>query len=106
MVREKDMEHRKVLMERDTWGNTVMISNTGMEYTDGEVEQYITENINWVIKMDKDITGGQMAMNIMESSRVTRDGDRESHKKTDYFTETHLKITSASAGLNILWLMK
>jgi hypothetical protein len=71
MVREKDMEQGRVLMETDTSGNSVMISHTGMEYSDGQVDQYITENTNRVIKMDKDITGGQMAMNTAETGRIT-----------------------------------
>ncbi len=47
MVRRKDMEHGKSLViETDSSGNTVMISLTGMEYTYGQVEKYITENTN------------------------------------------------------------
>ena len=87
MVREKDMEQWRVLMETDTSGNTVMISSTGMEYTYGRVEMYITENTNREIKMVKDIGGGQMERNIGESSRMTRDGERESHKRREYSTE-------------------
>jgi hypothetical protein len=49
-----------------------MMSNTGMEYTDAMMEEYITENGNKIRKMAKeDITGGQMAMNIGESGRMT-----------------------------------
>ena len=48
-----------------------MISNTGMEYTDGLMEKYITENKNRIIEMDKDIRGGQMAMNTAETGRIT-----------------------------------
>ena len=71
MVNGKDMEHGRVLMETDTSVNTVMISNTGMEYTDGLMDQYITESVNSIIKMDKDISGGQMAMNTAETGRIT-----------------------------------
>jgi hypothetical protein len=35
-----------------------MITATGMEYTDGVMEQYITENGNRIRKMAKDISGG------------------------------------------------
>jgi hypothetical protein len=35
-----------------------MISATGMEYTDGLMEEYITDSINRIIKMAKDITDG------------------------------------------------
>ncbi len=97
MVRRKDMEHWRVLMETDTSGNTVIIIITGMQYTDGLMEQYITESGNRIIKMDKDITGGQMAMNIADSTRMTCNGEREYSKRTEYCTETHLNKTSASA---------
>ncbi len=62
-----------------------------MEYTDGLMDQYITENGNRVIKMVKDIRGGQMmAVNIGESARITRDGERESHKRREYYSETNM----------------
>ena len=71
MIRRKDMEHSRVVMETDTSGNSVMISNTGMEYTDGLMDQYITENTNRVIKMVKDIRGGQVVTNTGESGTIT-----------------------------------
>ncbi len=71
MIKRKDMEHSRVLMETDTSGNTVMMSNTGMEYTDGLMEQYITEMSKRVKEMVKAISGGQVAMNIGESTRMT-----------------------------------
>ncbi len=70
-IRGKDMEHGRVVMETDTLGNSVMIRDTGMEYKDGQVEKYITEIGNRIIKMVKDIAGGQMEMNIGENSRIT-----------------------------------
>ena len=75
------------------------MSDTGMEYTDGLMEQYITENGNRIIKMAKDISGGQMAMNIGESTRMTCYGERESNKRTEYFTETSMMESSSSAGV-------
>ena len=46
-------------METDTSGNTVIISNTGMEYPDMQSQEtYITESGNRIIQMVKDITGG------------------------------------------------
>ncbi len=86
-------------METDTLGNAVIIRNTGMEYTDGPMEMYFTESTNKVINMVKDITGGQMEMNIGESSKMTRNGGREYFKRRDYSTKTHMKKTSASAGV-------
>ncbi len=49
------MEHSSGLMEKDTSGNTVMMTDTGMEYTDGLMEMYITESRNRIVEMDKDI---------------------------------------------------
>ena len=89
------MEHSRVLLDKDSSGNTVMISNTGMEYTDGLMDQYITENGNRVIEMVKDITGGQVAMNIAETGRITSNGEKESHKRREYCTETHMKMASS-----------
>jgi hypothetical protein len=71
MVTGKDMEHGRVLVEAYTSGNTVMISVTGMEYTDGLMEEYITDSSKRVTKMVKDIRSGQVAMNIGESGRMT-----------------------------------
>jgi hypothetical protein len=76
-----------------------MVTCTGMEYTDGQVDQYITESGNRIIKMAKDITGGQMAMNIGESTRMTCYGEREYSKRVEYFTETNTKKATASAGV-------
>jgi hypothetical protein len=83
-IRRKDMEHRRVLMETDSSGNTVMVIYTGMEYS----EKYITESTKRKIMMVKDITGGeQMAMNIGDSSRMTCYREKESHKRREYSTK-------------------
>jgi hypothetical protein len=66
-----------------------------MEYTDGLVEMYITESGNRITKMAKDITGGQMEMNIGESGRMTYNGEKESNKRREYFTETSMMESSA-----------
>ena len=71
IVRQKDMEHKSGLMETDTSGSTCRVSHTGMQYTDGLMEQYITESTKSASKMVKDIRGGQMAMNIGENGRIT-----------------------------------
>jgi hypothetical protein len=76
-----------------------MMSDTGMEYTDGLKEMYIMENGNRKRKMAKDTRGGQMDMNIGESTRMTCNGERESNKRMEYFTETSMMESSASAGV-------
>ena len=70
-----------------------------MEYTDGLMEKYIMENGNRVIEKAKDITSGQMVMNIAENGRMTRNGEKESKKKTDNYSEINMKQTTASAGV-------
>ena len=39
ITKRKDMEYISGLMDRDTRGNTRRESNTGMEYTHGQMEQ-------------------------------------------------------------------
>jgi hypothetical protein len=72
---------------------------TGMEYTDGLMEEYITESPNRVIVMAKDISGGHMEMNIGESTRMACYGERESHKRRKFYTMPNTKKISSSAGV-------
>jgi hypothetical protein len=58
-------------MDTDTLGNSVMIYNTGMEYTDGLTEKYITESGKRESLMVKDMTGGQVVRNTGEIGRIT-----------------------------------
>ena len=71
MIIRKDMEHGRVLMETDISGNGWMMTFKAMEYTDGVLEEYITESGNKTIEMGKGIRGGQMGMNIAETTRMT-----------------------------------
>jgi hypothetical protein len=93
MIRRKDMEQGRGLglVETDTSDNTWMMTSTGMEYIDKQVDQYITESRNRIIEMVKDISGGQMEMNIGESTRMTSNKERESDKRREYYTETRMK---------------
>jgi hypothetical protein len=97
MVTGKDMEQNCGLMETDASGNGVMISITGMEYTDGLMGQYITESTKRIIMMVKDITGGQMEMNIGDRGGITSNGEKESNKRMEYSTKTNMKQATASA---------
>jgi hypothetical protein len=106
MVRRKDMEHLSGLMDTDTSGNSWMMSSTSMEYKDGLMEEYITESGNRIRWMGKDITGGQVAMNIGESTRMTRNGEREYSNRVEYFTETNTKKATASVGVKYSELIK
>jgi hypothetical protein len=68
-----------------------MIANTGMEYSYGLMGQFIVESLNRIILMAKDITGGPVAINIGESTKMTQDMEREYTKRTEYCTETNTK---------------
>jgi hypothetical protein len=61
ITRGKDMEYMIILVERDTSGNGCTMTNTGMEYTDGQMEEYIMDNWNRVIMMAMDIAEMQKA---------------------------------------------
>jgi hypothetical protein len=78
IITRKDMDQVTGLMEGDTRGNTSRMSGTGMEYTDGKMEQYIMGNTNREREMVMAILGGQMAMNTTESSRIVSCGEMES----------------------------
>jgi hypothetical protein len=87
IIKGKDMQLMSGLMEKDSSGNTWMIANTDMEYTDGLMEQFIVESLNRIILMAKDITGGPVAINIGESTKMTWNMEKESNKRTEYYTE-------------------
>ncbi len=55
MIRRKDMEYGRSLVETDTRGNTCRVTVTGMEYTDILVEVYTMENGNKITNMVMDI---------------------------------------------------
>ena len=44
IIRTKDMEQWRGLVEADTSGNGCRISNTAMEYSDGQMEEYTMDN--------------------------------------------------------------
>ena len=72
IIKRKAMEHgRTVLTATNILGHTKMIKNTGMEYTGGMMKQYITESGKRERKKGMDIKGGQTAINIGESTRMT-----------------------------------
>jgi hypothetical protein len=87
IIKWKDMQLLSGLMEKDSSDNTWMIAYTGMEYIDGLMGQYIKESINRIIKMGKDITGGPMAINIGENTKMAWNMEKESNKRTEYCTE-------------------
>ena len=55
MASMKDMEHKSGLEETDTSGSGCRVSNTGMEYTDGQMEESIMDSGNRIRRMVTDI---------------------------------------------------
>ena len=76
------------------------MTDTAMEYTDGLMEEFITENGNRIRQMVTDMRESQMATTIAENGRMTTNGERESDKKTDNYTEKNLKKASSSVEVN------
>ncbi len=66
-----------------------------MEYTDGQVEMRIKDNIYRAAKMVKDTADGQPGMNITVSGKTQFDGEKEYPKRRDKFSKTYTKKTSA-----------
>jgi hypothetical protein len=52
-----------------------MVSDTGMEYTDGQMEVYTMDSGKRINMMATDIRGMLMAQNIMDHGRITQDGE-------------------------------
>jgi urate oxidase len=77
IVSWKDMEHMSLLVETDTLANTCRLTFTGMEYSDGQVEEYIKDNGHRVKEKVMHITSLMMAQSIMVSSRMICSGERE-----------------------------
>ena len=99
MVTGKDLQHWRSVVERDTSGNGRIISDTVMEYNDRLMEKDITESGNRITKKVKDIKGGQMAMKIGESTRMTRNGERQYTNLMENCTESITKKTISSPGV-------
>ena len=78
MVTRKVMEHVSGLVERDTLDSGCRVTNTGMEYSDGQVELYIRDNSNKIILKVMHNAGGQVAESIMDSTRMIRSTEKES----------------------------
>ncbi len=60
LARRKDMEQRCGLVEADTSGSGCRVTCTGMEYTDGQMEESIMDSGNRITRMVTDILSLQM----------------------------------------------
>ena len=76
-----------MLVETDTSGSGCRVSNTAMEYSNGQVELYIKDNSNKIISKVMHITGGQTPMSFMDSTVMIRNTEREFSKKVVRYTE-------------------
>jgi hypothetical protein len=61
VTRRKDMEHLSGLVEADTSGSGCRVSDTGMQYTDGLMEQYIMDSGKRITRTVTDIRRMLMA---------------------------------------------
>ena len=86
----------KTYVEKDTLGNTCLITETSMEYSDGEMERSIKDNGNMIKKKALHITGGKMVMSITDSGKMILSTEKESNKRKANYTEFNMNKTSAS----------
>ena len=71
-----------------------------MEYTDGQVEQYIKDNIHRIKEKVIHMIRMMMAQSIMVSTRIISDGEREYGKIKAKYTQLNLNKASVSAQQN------
>ena len=95
----KDMEHGTILKETDRLGNILVTKSTDMQYSDMLMDQYITDSGKRINMMAMDTTEILMEMNILESTKMTRNGEREYPKRKEYYIETNIKKETASTGV-------
>jgi hypothetical protein len=109
-------------METDTSGNGCRVTVTAMEYADGQIgctmtcttmeyavrqmEEYTMDNGNKVREMAMDITGGKMAKNTMESTKMICQTERESNKSKANCTQSNMKKGSLSARVKYRRLLE
>ncbi len=74
------------------------MSNTAMEYSHGQMEMYIKDNTKKISIKVMDITGGQMAMSIMDSGRVVTCTERGSDKRKAFYTQLNMNKTIFTAN--------
>jgi hypothetical protein len=79
--------------------NILETKSTDMQYSDMLMDQYITDSVKRVTMMAMDTTERMMEMNILESTKMTRNGETEYLKSTEYYIETNIKKVTASTGV-------
>ncbi len=87
-------------METNTLDNTCSMPNTGMEYSDSQMELYIKGNCNKIKEMVMHVRGRQMEISIMDSLRMIRSTEREYSLKKANYTLLNIKKESLSAKRN------
>ena len=71
------MEHMSGLVEADTSGSACRLSNTGMEYSDGQMEEYIMDSTKRISVMVTDTQEILMAQNIMGNGRMAQNREMQ-----------------------------
>ena len=66
-----------MLVEADTSGSGCRMTCTGMEYTDGQMEEYIMDSGKRITRMVTDIKEILMAQNTMDRGRTTHVGETQ-----------------------------
>ena len=77
ITRGKVLEQKSGPMVKGILDNTLRVINMAMEFSDGQMEDCIKDNINKIKEKVTHITGGQMAMNIMDSGRIICSAEKE-----------------------------
>ncbi len=90
-IRKKDMLQCCILMVTDTWGNSCRMKDMVMEYTDGQMEEYIVDNSKRVTVMAMDTKGSLMEQNIMDNSRMITFMETECGNRMANYSKSNLK---------------
>jgi hypothetical protein len=70
-----------------------------MQYSDMMMDQYITDSGKRINMMAMGMKESQTEMNILESTKIARNGEREYPKRKEYYIETDIKKDTASTGV-------
>ena len=102
MTTGKDMQHLSGLMETDTSGSGCRVTNTGMEYTDTQMEQYIMDSGNRIRGLVTHIGGMLMAQNTMDHGRMTHDGEMQFKLRMGNNTHANMSKAALSPKLKLM----
>jgi hypothetical protein len=93
MAREKDMGCMSKQNGADIAGNGRMMYKTATEFKHGQMEKHIMESGRMACSAEKDISGGLMAMNTAENMWMESNLEKESKKRKENYTKSHIRKT-------------